>query len=167
MRSLIVILMSTPLLGTACGRSAPHPGEDGAAPSCGFDGRIDHDPLGEVLQLVSADEQSCVYLYRENPYADSDDLLIKSIPFVLHELTVGHGELLESITDPDALSYEASHHNFLDTAEAWGEQARYELLLVLCDYDPDDGGWVGCFELSAHDLDSDEVLWGPVELSGW
>ncbi len=167
MRTLNTLLTLTLLLGPACSRSTPHPGEDGDPPSCGFDGSVEHDPLGEVLQLVSADGQTCVHLFRENPYADTDDLLIKSIPFVLQELTLGHAELLEQITDAAALSYEASHHNFLDTAEALGEQARYELTLELCDYDVDSGGWVGCFELTAHDLDSDEILWGPVELLGW
>jgi hypothetical protein len=130
----------------------------GEVADCGFDPGLVFARDAEIFQLISADGETCVWLERRD---DSlPDMIYKAVPYTLLAFKAGHAGEVAHLTDAAKLTWESTHHNWTDVAEAWDDAVRYRL--------EDWFGTVGEFEnlygLSAYDEASGELLWGPVEL---
>ena len=120
---------------------------------CGFDPGVAFHSLGEVLQLESADKSTCVHVQRRD---DSlPDMIYKAIPFTMLMMRVGHDGKVVTISDPDALVWESTHHNWNDHGEATSADTRFRLLFDL--------GLAQNYTLTAFDL-AGGTRWGPVTL---
>ena len=139
--------------GTSSTSSTSDTTGTGAA-DCGFDPARSFDRAGAIWQLISDDGETCVLLERRD---DSDpDVIYKAVPYTLLAFKVGHAGALADFTDPDKLSWESTHHNWLDVAEAWDATVRYRLA------DRFGQDFLDTFDLSAIDEQSKASLWGPV-----
>lgn len=127
----------------------------GTAPAdCGFDPSLTFDRTGDIWQLISDDGETCVLLKRRD---DSDpDVIYKAVPYTLLAFKVGHAGAIAEFTDPAKLSWESTHHNWLDVAEAWDATVRYQLT------DRFGQDFLDTFDLSAIDEQSKASLWGPI-----
>ncbi|HEY0134441.1 MAG TPA: hypothetical protein VGB85_10185, partial [Nannocystis sp.] len=86
----------------------------GAIADCGFDPTVAFTRDALVFQLESEDGATCVWLERRD---DSDpDVIYKAIPYTLLEWKSGHAGVLTHVTDPAALTWESTHHNWTDVA---------------------------------------------------
>lgn len=138
-------------------------GGGGDLPDCGFDPGLAFDPLGDMLQLVSADESVCVRLERrdDGPDPGGDDKTL----YTLLEMQVGPLGEVSSIDDQADLCWYASHHNFLDWAHGWTGNRHYDVKLKL-----DDHGGNRTYELHTFEegpIDPDNCpVWAEPEASG-
>ena len=113
-------------------------------------------PVATVWQLVSDDGETCVLLTRRD---DSEpDVIYKAIPYTLLSFKVGHAGVVTEFSEPAQLSWESTHHNWLDVAEAWDSGVRYHLA------DRYGQDFVDAFDLGAIDEQSKSPLWGPITL---
>ena len=139
---------------TATGTTADPTGTGTA--DCGFDPSLIFDRLATVWQLVSDDGETCVLLTRRD---DSEpDVIYKAIPYTLLSFKVGHAGVVTEFSEPAQLSWESTHHNWLDVAEAWDSGVRYHLA------DRYGQDFVDAFDLGAIDEQSKSPLWGPITL---
>lgn len=130
----------------------------GGVADCGFDPAVVYGRTELIFQLVSADGETCVWLRRRD---DSEpDIIYKAVPYTLLEFKAGHDGAVDHFTDEATLAWESTHHNWADVATAWDADVRYRL-----------EDWYGqseftdLYKLSAHDAQTDALLWGPVELT--
>lgn len=139
---------------TATGTTADPTGTGTA--DCGFDPTLIFDRLATVWQLVSDDGETCVLLTRRD---DSEpDVIYKAIPYTLLSFKVGHAGVVTEFSEPAQLSWESTHHNWLDVAEAWDSGVRYHLA------DRYGQDFVDAFDLGAIDEQNKSPLWGPITL---
>jgi hypothetical protein len=104
-------------------------GGGGDLPDCGFDPGLSFDPLGDVLQLQSADESVCVRLERRDDGPGDAKTL-----YTLLEMQVGPLGEVSLIDDQADLCWYASHHNFVDWAHGWTGSRHYDVKLKLDDH---------------------------------
>ena len=131
----------------------------GGIADCGFDDGVVYDRLAEIFQLVSADGETCVWLERRD---DSEpDTIYKAVPFTLLQFKAGHAGGVEHLTDAAKMTWESTHHNWEDVGEAWSDAVRYRLE----DWFAKDGAFESKYGLFAYDEQTDELLWGPIELA--
>lgn len=158
----------------ASGDASPTPGHDampapdvprrspGLGP-CGFDPFLPWTPLGEILQLSDAGEDTCVWLQRRN---DCDGIC-KAVPFTLEVMRVGRDGMVVEIDDPGSLSWHSTHHNWDDRGEALSASTRYLLQVSLADT----GVHHLAYTLTAFARSSEAELWSvpltPFEPSGY
>ncbi|MDH5672894.1 MAG: hypothetical protein OEZ06_12140 [Myxococcales bacterium] len=102
----------------------------GDLPECSFDAGLYFDPLGEVLQLESADTQVCVRLERRNDGAGT----MANTAYTLLDMRVGPlGEVVH-IAEPHNICWHSSHHNFGDWAHAWSGARHYDVKVHQSDH---------------------------------
>jgi hypothetical protein len=131
----------------------------GGVADCGFDPAVVYGRTEPIFQLVSADGETCVWLRRRD---DSEpDIIYKAVPYTLLEFKAGHDGAVEHFTDEAMLSWESTHHNWADVAEAWDAGVRYRLE----DWYAQDDAFLDRYGLFAYDAQTDALLWGPVELT--
>lgn len=140
------------------GTTSDAPETTGGVADCGFDDGVVYGRLETVLQLVSADGETCVWLARED--LSEPDTIYKAVPFKLIEFKAGHAGGVDHLTDPARMSWESTHHNWTDVGEAWDDSVRYHLE----DWYTKDGAFIEMYGLTAYDEATDALLWGPVEL---
>ncbi|MBA3550258.1 MAG: hypothetical protein H0T76_27600 [Nannocystis sp.] len=125
---------------------------------CGFDDSLEFSRMGAIWQLRSEDGETCVWLERRD---DSEpDIIYKAVPYTLLEFKAGHMGAVDHLTDQARMTWASTHHNWMDVAEAWDDSVRYRLE----DKFPADDAFIDQFDLSAIDLQSKAVLWGPIRL---
>ena len=123
---------------------------------CGFDPGLPFDRQGPIWQLVSDDGETCVLLERRD---DSEpDVIYKAVPYTLLSFKIGHAGVVSEYTDLAQLSWESTHHNWLDVAEAWDSEVRYRLA------DRYGQDFLDEFDLGAIDEQSKSPLWGPISV---
>lgn len=123
---------------------------------CGFDPGLPFDRQGPIWQLVSDDGETCVLLERRD---DSEpDVIYKAVPYTLLSFKIGHAGVVSEYTDLAQLSWESTHHNWLDVAEAWDSEVRYRLA------DRYGQDFLDSFDLGAIDEQSKSPLWGPISV---
>jgi hypothetical protein len=123
---------------------------------CGFDPGLPFDRQGPIWQLVSDDGETCVLLERRD---DSEpDVIYKAVPYTLLSFKIGHAGVVSEYTDLAQLSWESTHHNWLDVAEAWDSEVRYRLA------DRYGQDFLDEFDLGAIDEQSKAPLWGPISV---
>jgi hypothetical protein len=130
----------------------------GAIADCGFDPGLAFTRDALVYQLESEDGATCVWLERRD---DSEpDVIYKAVPYTLLEWKSGHAGIVTQLTDPAALTWESTHHNWTDVATATDAAVRYRLEDWLTKND----AFVDQFGLYAYDANTDALLWGPITL---
>lgn len=134
------------------------PETTGGVADCGFDPGVVYGRTAPVFQLVSADGETCVWLLRQD--LSEPDIIYKAVPYKLLELKAGHAGVVDHLTDQAQMTWESTHHNWTDVAEAWNEGVRYRLE----DWYAKDGAFIDMYGLYAYDEQTDALLWGPVEL---
>lgn len=147
---------------TTAGPETGEPGTSGdptgGTADCGFDPGLVFERTATVFQLISADGETCVWLERHD---DSEpDTIYKAVPYTLLELKAGHAGVVDHLTDQASMTWESTHHNWADVAEAWDDSVRYRLE----DWFAKDGAFENKFGLFAYDEQTDALLWGPIEL---
>lgn len=95
----------------------------GVLADCSFDPDLAFDPLGEVLQLQSADGGVCLRLERRNEGAGSDE----NTRWTLLDVRVGPLGAVVHVGDPTAVCWNSSHHNFFDTAHVYSGTRHYDV----------------------------------------
>lgn len=131
----------------------------GGVADCGFDPGLVYERTATIFQLVSADGETCVWLERRD---DSEpDTIYKAVPYTLLEFKAGHAGVVDHLTDAAKMTWESTHHNWTDKAEAWNDSVRYKL----DDLFAKDGAFENVYGLSAYDEATDALLWGPIELT--
>jgi hypothetical protein len=95
----------------------------GAEADCGFDDAIAYDPEGEVLQLVSSGGDICVRIDRHVVGGGE----LENVEWALDAIRIGPFGEVSEVTDPDALCWYSSHHNFQDWAHIWSGSRHYDL----------------------------------------
>jgi hypothetical protein len=95
----------------------------GSLADCGFNGSLQFDPQGDVLQLQSADQSVCVRLTRRNDGAGS----LANIQWTLLDIQLGPLGEVALVDDPAALCWFSSHHNFIDWAHVWTGSRHFDI----------------------------------------
>lgn len=133
----------------------------GLTADCEFDDSVLFSRMGTIWQLRSDDGETCVWLERRD---DSEpDTIYKAVPYTLLEIKVGHAGQLAHLTEQAKMSWESTHHNWMDVAEAWDDAVRFRLEDKY-PLDPVEPDFVDRFDVSAIDEQTDAVLWGPIRL---
>ena len=100
-------------------------GGDLATADCQFDPSVTWFILGEILQMQSADQSTCVWMRRKNECPDG--WICMAVPFSLLEIRIGHAGQVVEINDPAALSWASTHHNWEDVGQATANGTTYTL----------------------------------------
>ena len=126
--------------------------DDGGVTDCDFDPSAQWSVLGEVLQMTSDDGRTCVRLEREDLCPEG--WICKAHPFKLQYIRIGHDGTVVEQDDDAKLSWQETHHNWLDVGTAEIEGTTYRL----------EGEEYGnAYNLTA----TSQQQWGPVLLRPW
>ena len=118
---------------------------------CGFDETLPWESLGEILQLESPRNDTCIWLSRRNDCPP--DGICKAVPFTLERVRVGHDGAVVEIDDPEALSWRSTHHNWCDVGEAWTNTMRYRIEVQVSER------FRYAYQLTAFDIDTGAMQW--------
>ncbi len=133
----------------------------GALADCGFDPGLAFTRDALVWQLQSDDAATCVWLERRN---DSEpDTIYKAVPYTLLDWRAGHDGEVAEVSDLARLTWESTHHNWMDVATATTATVVYRLE-DWYPLEPVDEAFVDKFGLYAFDAATDAMLWGPITL---
>ena len=141
------------LVAAACG---PAPGDGDRPPTCGLAPLV-FDPRAEVVQ-ASDDDGACVRLERR-PVGEPD-VMYKEYPYEPVRLVAAAADLFLDVSDAGALSYTATHHNWLD--EMSGTDDDGARATVVFRYHIDDGAF--SLDLTVTNP-AGTVVAGPIELT--
>jgi len=134
------------------------PGTDRAADGggqvdCRFDPAVEWFIIGEILQMESADQGTCVWLSRTNLCPDG--MICKAIPFSLDEVRIGHGGQVREYDSSNAtLTWTPSWHNWEDSGNI--DTGAIVFTLTALDYGH-------AYNITA----SGGETWGPIRLDPW
>ena len=102
----------------------------GTLADCSFDLGLPYVATGEVLQLQSADGSICARVERRNDGPGS----LANTSFTLLDLRVGPLGEVAHISDPSAVCWYSSHHNFNDWAHASSGSRHYDLKAAMANH---------------------------------
>jgi hypothetical protein len=126
-------------------------GGGGGEVDCQFDPAVDWYVIGEILQMESADGETCVWLKR----MDLCGGICKENPFLLQEVRIGHdGQVHEYDSTNATLNWTPSWHNWADVGTINTGTTVYTLT-------GRNDGWA--YDLTA----SGGETWGPILLEHW
>jgi hypothetical protein len=116
--SFLIVFLS------ACG---PSPGTPGVSPpDCGV-APVVFDPFGDVIQATN-DDGACARIERRD--AREPDVICKACPYDPLRLTAGNREFFVDVSDPNALTYTPSHHNWADEMSAVSDDVTAKVTIV-------------------------------------
>jgi hypothetical protein len=136
------------------------PGTDRAADGggqvdCQFDPAVEWWIIGEILQMESADQGTCVWLSRTNLCPAG--WICKAIPFSLDEVRIGHdGQVREYDSSNATLTWTPSHHNWEDSGTIDTGTTVFTLAAIASEYGH-------AYNITA----SGGETWGPILLEPW
>jgi hypothetical protein len=128
--------------------------DDGGGPvDCQFDSQVDWFIIGEILQMESADQGTCVWLSRTDLCPAG--MICKAVPFSLDEVRIGHdGQVREFDSSNATLNWNATWHNWEDSATI--DTGTTVFTLSALDYGH-------AYDITA----SGGENWGPIRLDPW
>lgn len=149
------------------------PGDgDGDGDADGGDGDPDGGDVGELCDEVGGGVQYDHEVLQFEAEGGGEVLLTRdyvdwgvgeSVLYEAVRLTVRIGDVDFCVTDPGALAYENSHHNWADRADATFEGRRYHLVMDYNFITPDAPPWSDV--LHVYDAVTDEEVAGPYVLT--
>jgi hypothetical protein len=165
MKKLVLFWLVISVLATGCSGDYDHTdagdgdgfettdGDGGDEVDCRFDPTVDWYIIGEILQMESADGETCVWLKRTNDCPPG--WICKAIPFTLEQVRIGHdGRVREFDGSNATLTWTSSHHNWEDSATI--EAGTTVFTLSALDYGH-------AYNIAA----SGGETWGPIRQDPW
>jgi hypothetical protein len=96
---------------------------------CGFDANQKFDFLGDILQLESADQTTCLWIARTLSGGCTSASCVQA-KFTITDARVGHSGKLVTLGTGSTLTWNDSRHNNADTAELDNNDTQFSLSIA-------------------------------------
>jgi hypothetical protein len=125
--------------------------------SCGFE-NVPFSEYGELLQLATQDDTTCVKLKRKQKSSGGPGGI--TTPYDPGSMVIGHDGASVVFADPADLTYTITLHNWYDSCEGTRDGTRY-LFEVKFDVG---GSSTYQYFITAFSSPGGQTVWGPVEV---